>query len=80
MTFCLCVCLCIMGARCSQRSEDCVDPLGPELPCGCWELNPGPLHANKCLPTAPSLLLRLSLDELVRNGSRRTYAGSSCVL
>lgn len=59
--FCLHVCLCttyMLGAHGGQKQVS--DPMGLELettPCGCWEVNPGPLEQQQVLLTS-----RLSLQ------------------
>ena len=57
-----CMCLCTMCMQYPQRPEEDIRSHGTEvkdncqLPCGCWELNPGPLQEQPVLlTTEPSL-------------------------
>ena len=44
LVFCLCVCLCeCVRYPGTEIMDSC------ELPCGCWELNPGPLEEQPSL-------------------------------
>ena len=57
--FCLHVCLCTTNMHCLLRTEG--GDRGPcnwrlcELPCGCWESNPGPLEEQQVLLMAEHL-------------------------
>jgi hypothetical protein len=59
---------------CLQTHQKLSDPItvGCEPPCGCWELNSGPLEEQSVLlPTEPSLQSRkkLLIDNLVNGGN-----------
>lgn len=51
--FCLRVCICTTQGQCLQGSQEGITILemdlinGGEPPCGCWNPNPGPLHAQQ---------------------------------
>ena len=57
--------MCHSPARCLQKSEDGIRSSGRcDSPCGCWELNPGPLEEQPVLLTDNPSLSRPSKKKL----------------
>lgn len=70
ISVCLCVCLYITYVQCLPRPEEGIGSPGIgltycwEIPCGCWELDEGPLEEKPVLLTSETSLCPLLLCTL----------------